>query len=130
METATFNYIAQIISEYPITDMYIERLEKEKDITVVKHKELVYLRENQRAIERVLKKCISSEGRGVFDNITYDIIYELYLRETVVLSLDGVANKSHLSLSQVKKRRQAFFEEVAIERGIKINKELNKSYSR
>ncbi|MFT9004112.1 MAG: hypothetical protein ABF991_05320 [Liquorilactobacillus hordei] len=120
METSTFNYIAQIISEYPITDMYIERLEKEKEITVVKHKELVYLRDNQRAVERVLKKCITSVGKGVFDNITYDIIYELYLREMSVLNLDGVANKVHLSVSQVKKRRQAFFEEVAKERGIMI----------
>lgn len=124
METATFNYIAQIISEYPITDMYIERLEKGKNTTVVKHKELAYLRENQRAIERVLKKCITSVGKGVFDNITYDIIYELYLREIVILNLDGVANKVHLSVSQVKKRRQAFFKEVARERGIRIEDEL------
>lgn len=124
METATFNYIAQIISEYPITDMYIERLEKEKEITVVKHKELVYLRDNQRAVGRVLKKCITSVGKGVFDNVTYDIIYELYLRETVILNLDGVANKTHLSVSQVKKRRQAFFEEVAKERGISVQEYL------
>ncbi|KRM91480.1 hypothetical protein [Liquorilactobacillus cacaonum] len=120
METSTFNYIAQIISEYPITDMYIGRLEKEKEITVVKHKELVYLRDNQRAVGRVLKKCITSVGKGVFDNITYDIIYELYLRETAILNLDGIANKTHLSVSQVKKRRQAFFKEVARERGIRI----------
>ncbi len=120
LETATFNYIAQIISEYPIIDMYIERLEKEKEITIVKHKELMYLRDNQRAVGRVLKKCITSVGKGVYDIITYDIIYELYLRETAILNLDGVANKTHLSVSQVKKRRQVFFEEVAKERGIMI----------
>ena len=97
-----------------------KRLEKEKEITVVKHKELVYLRYNQRAVERVLKKCITSVGKGVFDNITYDIIYELYLRETAILNIVGVANKAHLSVSQVKRRRQVFFEEVAKERGIRI----------
>lgn len=120
METATFNYIAQIISEYPITDMYIERLEKEKNTTVVKHKELVYLRENQRAVERVLKKCITSIDQGALDNITYDIIFELYLRETAILNTEGIAQKVHLSVSQVRRRRQIFFEEVAKERGIKI----------
>lgn len=119
LKTATFNYIAQIISEYPMTDMYIERLEKEKDITLMKHRELVYLRDNQRAVGKVLKKCITSAGKGVFDNVTYDIIYELYLREIAILNLDGVANKSHLSISQVKKRRQAFFEEIAKERGLR-----------
>lgn len=119
LKTATFNYIAQIISEYPMTDMYIERLEKEKDITLTKHRELVYLRDNQRAVGKVLKKCITSVGKGVFDNVTYDIIYELYLREIAILNLDGVANKSHLSISQVKKRRQAFFEEIAKERGLR-----------
>ncbi|MFT9411556.1 hypothetical protein [Liquorilactobacillus hordei] len=146
MKRSTFNYIADMIRDYPASEEYIRQRRQEltnkfkefkdenigggralnkKDesvadtaITIAEDKELNNLKLNQLAVENALKKCIQSADKGILDNITYDIIYELYLREIAILNLDGIANKSHLSLSQVKKRRLRFFEEVARQRGI------------
>ncbi len=137
MKRSTFNYIADIIREYPTIDEYIHRREQElmykyqefKDenvgggsalnkrdesvaelaITVAEDRRLNNLRRNERVVRESLVES---------DAITKDIIYELYTRENCVYTLEGLAQKAHLSLAAVKKRRLRFFEKVAEKLGL------------
>ncbi|MFT8823480.1 transcriptional regulator [Liquorilactobacillus satsumensis] len=137
MEREVFNYIAKIIRDYPTSEMYINRREQElmnkfqefrdenvgggraqnrKDesiehmaITLAEDRRLNNLKKNGEAVRKALQ---------VSDKITEAIIYELYLRENCILTLEGIAQKAHLSVAAVKKRRIKFFEKVAEEIGL------------
>jgi RinA family phage transcriptional activator len=137
LKRSKFNYIADIIREYPVIDGYIHNREVEltnkfqefKDenvgggralnkrdesvadmaITMAEDKRLNNLRKNERAVRESLQES---------DPITQDIIYELYTRENCVYTLEGLAQKAHLSLAAVKKRRLRFFEKVAEKLGL------------
>lgn len=137
MEREVFNYIAMIVRDYPTSEMYINRREQElmnkfqefkdenvgggraqnrKDestermaITLAEDRRLNNLKKNEEAVRKALESS---------DQITKDIIYELYLRENCILALEGIAQKAHLSVAAVKKRRIKFFEKVAAEIGI------------
>lgn len=132
MEKEVFNHIAKIIYDYPSIDKYIHdreqalmykyqefkdenvgggRAQNKRDegvaymaITIAEDRRLTSLRQAETAVRRSLESS---------DAITRDIIYELYLRENCILNLEGVAQKAHLSVSGLKKRRLKFFEKVA-----------------
>lgn len=55
----------------------------------------------------IVQRCLDES-----DDETVTIISELYIRARPVLTVDGVANKVHLSTSQVRRRRADFFERV------------------
>lgn len=137
MKRSLFNYIADIIREYPTSEMYIKRREDElinrfqefkdenvgggrtqnkKDegvecmaITLAEDRRLNNLKRNEEAVRKILESS---------DPVTRDIIYELYLRENCILTLEGIAQEAHLSRSQVHRRRDNFFKEVAKELGL------------
>lgn len=132
-----FNYIADIIREYPVSETYIKKREDElmnkfqefkdenvgggraqnrKDdgveqlaITLAIDKRIENIKRNQEAVGKALENSAPE---------TQDIIYELYLRENAIYNTEGVAQKVNLSVSQVRRRRNKFFEKVAIERGL------------
>ncbi|MCI1699455.1 MAG: transcriptional regulator [Liquorilactobacillus sp.] len=137
MKRSIFNYIADIIREYPTSEMYIKKREDElinrfqefkdenvgggraqnkKDegvecmaITLAEDRRLNNLKRNEEAVRKILESS---------DPVTRDIIYELYLRENCILTLEGIAQEAHLSGTAVKKRRLKFFEKVAAELGL------------
>ncbi|GBG95204.1 transcriptional regulator [Ligilactobacillus salitolerans] len=149
MKRSVFNYLAEIIRDYPNTSKYISdrrqeiiyRHQEEVDenigggrqqgkrdesgekmvITLAMDKRLRVLEEHAHAVEKCLKKCATYEGVGLLDQITYDIIYELYITDLQRYSLEGVAMECHLSVRQARNRREAFFEELAKELGIKTS---------
>ncbi|WP_283679937.1 transcriptional regulator [Lentilactobacillus sp. Marseille-Q4993] len=137
MEKALFNYIAEIISDYPETDHYIKEREDElmnqfqefKDenvgggraqfkqntgvedmaITLSEDRKLNNLRRHAIAV----KKCLDTS-----DDTTNLIIKELYLQKHQYLTIAGVAAKVYLSDRAVRERRNRFFESVAKELGL------------
>lgn len=137
MKRALFNYIADIIMDYPNFEKYISqreqalmykyqefkdenigggRAENKKDegvaniaITIAEDKRLINLKRNYEAVQVCLEHS---------DSITRDIIYELYIRENCILTIDGIAQKTHLSRAVVARRRLKFFERVAKEIGL------------
>lgn len=78
-------------------------------ITLAEDRRLNNLKRNEEAVRKVLESS---------DPVTRDIIYELYLRENCILTLEGIAQEAHLSRSQVHRRRDNFFKEVAKELGL------------
>lgn len=73
---------------------------------------LSYLYAEEKAVANVLSKCVKKGVRSLIDDATYDIIYELYLRENQVYNIDQIADKVCLSRRSVFRRRDAFVEEV------------------
>lgn len=149
LKRSIFNYLAEIIKDYPNTSRYISNRRQEiiyrhqdapdenvgggrrqgkRDestenmvITLAQDKRLRVLEEHARAVEKCLKKCATYEGVGLLDQTTYDIIYELYITEFQRYSLEGVAMKCNLSVRQARNRREAFFEQLGKELGIKVD---------
>ncbi|KRM95972.1 hypothetical protein FC19_GL001453 [Liquorilactobacillus aquaticus DSM 21051] len=126
-----------MIRDYPSAEEYIRRREQElmyryqefkdenvgggraenkKDegvaqmaITIATDRRIENIKRNQKAVGQALKNS---------GEITQDIIYELYLRENGIYNTEGVAQKAHISVSQVRRKRNKFFELVAEERGL------------
>ena len=86
----------------------IERSVEQLDADV----ELNALYKQQEAVSLVLSKCVKKGVRSLLDDATYDIIFELYLRENQVYNIDQIADKVCLSRRSVFRRRDAFVEEV------------------
>ena len=86
----------------------IERSVEQLDADV----ELNTLYKQQEAVSLVLSKCVKKGVRSLLDDATYDIIFELYLRENQVYNIDQIADKVCLSRRSVFRRRDAFVEEV------------------
>ena len=86
----------------------IERSVEQLDADV----ELKALYKQQEAVSLVLSKCVKKGVRSLLDDATYDIIFELYLRENQVYNIDQIADKVCLSRRSVFRRRDAFVEEV------------------
>lgn len=149
VKRSIFNYLAEIIRDYPNTSQYVSdrrqeimyRHQEEVDenvgggkqqgkrdestenmvITLAQDKRLRLLEEHAKAVEKCLKKCATYEGVGLLDQTTYDIIYELYITEFQRYSLEGVAMKCNLSVRQARNKREAFFEQLGKELGIKVD---------
>lgn len=73
---------------------------------------LKYLYAEENAVATVLSQCIEKQVRSLLDKVTYDIIYEFYLRETQIYNADGIAQKVGLSRSGMYKRKDAFINAV------------------
>ena len=86
----------------------IERSVEQLDADV----ELNALYKQQEAVSLVLSKCVKKGVRSLLDEATYNIIFELYLRENQVYNIDQIADKVCLSRRSVFRRRDAFVEEV------------------
>lgn len=126
-----------MIRDYPSAEEYVRRREQElmykyqefqdenvgggraenkKDegvaqmaITLATDRRIENIKRNQQAVGRALQRS---------SDITRDIIYELYLRENGIYNTEGVAQMAHISTSQVRRKRNKFFELVAEERGL------------
>ncbi|TLQ29492.1 DUF722 domain-containing protein [Lentilactobacillus parabuchneri] len=137
LKKALFDYIAEIISDYPQTNQYIKEREDEltnqfqefRDenvgggraqyknntgvqdmaITLAIDKRLNTLRRHAKAVEQCLNEC---------DSDTKAIIEELYIKQHPTLNVYGVAEKVNLSASQVKRRRLKFFEHLSNKLGL------------
>lgn len=131
MKRSTFNYIKDILKDYPNTERYIkERMEeleipyRESDlnsgiksnmqsdqmtdlmVTLEQDRRLSALERNKRVVEENLKSC---------DADTRKIIEELYMKRYPRYTMDGlVQNKIlNVSRSQAFKLRDRFFENIA-----------------
>ncbi|QHB52463.1 DUF722 domain-containing protein [Lentilactobacillus hilgardii] len=137
LKKALFDYIAEIISDYPKTDQYIKEREDElmnqfqdfRDenvgggraqyknntgvqdmaITLAIDKRLNTLKRHAKAVEECLNET---------DDDTKIIINELYIKHHPTLNVYGVAERVNLSASQVKRRRSKFFETLSVKLGL------------
>ncbi len=137
MKKGLFNFIREIVEDYPNYSRYIAQREEEilyrynefqdenigggkaenvRDesneyvaISLAEDKNLNSLKRQQNAISEALAHC---------GQTTYDIVYELYLRENQQYTLDGIARITHFSRRQVINLRNKFFEDVASRIGL------------
>lgn len=70
-------------------------------ITIADDKRLSNLERNKRVVEYCLDRS---------DSDTVTIIHELYIKPRPTLTVDGVARKVSLSVSQVRRKKSKFFE--------------------
>ena len=134
MERAKFNYLIQIIKDYPNVPKYLHEREDEilhpwrdTDSNIGggratpsngQERLLVKLSDDRRlnAIRTqydAVGKCLASA-----DPDTARIIHELYLKPRITLTVDGVAEKLSESVATVKRKRVAFIESLADELGV------------
>lgn len=137
MKKELFNYIACIIRDYPETDKKIAETEQElmfrfndlhdenvgggraqyvnnegvanMAITLAENNRINNLRRNADVVGKCLDEC---------DEDTFEIINALYLHKHPEYTLDGIAQKIHISRAQAYRKRTSFFEEVAEKRGL------------
>lgn len=74
--------------------------------------QLAYYKQEEKAVERALRKCVKKGVRSLLDDATYDIIYETYLREDQLYNVDQIAQMANVSRRSVFRRKNAFIEEV------------------
>lgn len=139
MKRSTFNYIKDILREYPDMDQYInERKEEIRNpyrptdlnadikggnansdsmvnmlITIEQDKRLTILERNQQVIERHLETC---------DKDTQTIIDELYIKKRQQYTIEGLIQQKliYCSRRQAFKLRDKFFEKLALDLGVDI----------
>ncbi|GBG94634.1 transcriptional regulator [Ligilactobacillus salitolerans] len=137
MKRGLFAFIREIIEDYPNYEKYIKQREDEimyrhqefvdenigggkaqnvRDesneyivISLSDDKRLNSLKRNYEAVHDCLKNT---------DEYTQGIIYELYIAENRLYTLNGIADKIGYSRNQVMRKRDAFFEAVAEELGL------------
>lgn len=134
MERAKYNYLIQIIKDYPKTPQYIHDREdeilhpwREQDENIGggrpspsngQERLLIRLSDDRRlhAIQQqydAVTRCLAGT-----DSDTVTIISELYLKAHPTLTVDGVADKLHEGLTTIKRKRSAFIETLADELGV------------
>lgn len=137
MKKSVFNLIAQILRDYPRLPEYIKKREDEimhpfnanvdenvgggraqfkknestelTAITLAQDRRLSCLENNYKVITKNLKQT---------DDITREIIKQLYFKEFPDLTLIGVSERLHISRSDLSKKRTNFFEKLAEDLGI------------
>ncbi|QFR23101.1 transcriptional regulator [Schleiferilactobacillus harbinensis] len=131
MEKEVFNHIVRVLRDYPNIDKYVREREEElmhpwqepdnnigggrsnvptnlpevMAITISDDRRLSNLERNKKIVTRCLENS---------DSQTVTIIHELYIKQHPTLTLQGVADKVHLSVSAVKQRRTRFFEDMRL----------------
>lgn len=131
MEKEVFNHIVRVLRDYPNIDKYVRGREEElmhpwqepdnnigggrsnvptnlpevMAITISDDRRLSNLERNKKIVTRCLENS---------DSQTVTIIHELYIKQHPTLTLQGVADKVHLSVSAVKQRRTRFFEDMRL----------------
>ena len=138
MKRSTFNYIKDILRDYPNIDKYIKERELELRIphrqtdlnadikgnsisdsmtnmmiTIEQDRRLSALERNKRVIEDNLQEC---------DEDTRTIIEELYIKKYTQYTMDGLVQNGliNCSRSQAFNLRNYFFENVAKELNLEI----------
>ena len=138
MKRSTFNYIKDILRDYPNIDKYIKEREDELRtpyrqtdlnadirgnkisdsmttmmITIEQDRRLSALERNKRVIEDNLQEC---------DEDTRTIIEELYIKKYTQYTMDGLVQNGLIYCSRRKafNLRDAFFENVAKELNLDI----------
>jgi len=134
MERATFNYIAKVLHDYPHIDQYIKDRElelmapwREQDqnigggkasmsngqehmaITIADDRRLTNLQNRKLVVDKCLDKS---------DELTVDIIQELYFKERPEYTVQGLADKLNLNDSTLRRHRGQFFKLIAEEIGL------------
>ena len=134
MERATFNYIAKVLHDYPHIDQYIKDRElelmapwHEQDqnigggkasmsngqermaITIADDRRLTNLQNRKFVVDKCLDKS---------DELTVDIIQELYFKERPEYTVQGLADKLNLNDSTLRRHRGQFFKLIAEEIGL------------
>ncbi|MBL1225386.1 transcriptional regulator [Enterococcus sp. BWR-S5] len=139
MRKSTFNYIKDILADYPETDEHIRKREEElrypyresdinRDIkgtkasydsqdnlmiTIEQDKRLAALERNKRVIDNVL------QGAG---EDTMTIIFELYMKKYPRYTMQGLIdnNMVYCSRATAFTLRNEFFKEIALDLGLDI----------
>ena len=138
MKRSTFNYIKDILRDYPNIDKYIREREEELRtpyrktdlnadikgnrisdsmttmmITIEQDRRLSALERNKRVIEDNLQEC---------DEDTRTIIEELYIKKYTQYTMDGLVQNGLIYCSRRKafNLRDAFFENVARDLNLEI----------
>ncbi|WEV56681.1 hypothetical protein [Ligilactobacillus acidipiscis] len=125
MQRGLFKFIGEVVEDYPDYDKYIEQKENEitdrnrqlgvtesnseqgyTPVTIGDDRSILALKRKQKAVEDALKQS---------DDVTRDIIYELYLRENKLYDLRGLTAHLMYSKSQIMRLRDGFFDKVARE---------------
>lgn len=134
MERATFNYIAKVLHDYPHIDQYIKDRElelmapwREQDqnigggkasmsngqehmaITIADDRRLTNLQNRKLVVDKCLDKS---------DDLTVNIIQELYFKERPEYTVQGLADKLNLNDSTLRRHRGQFFKLIAEEIGL------------
>ena len=134
MERAKFNYLIQIIKDYPNVPKY--RHEREDEILHPWHEQdnnigggrpsssngqerlLVKLSDDRRL--NAIRTQYDAVGRCLAntDPDTFRIINELCLQKHQYLTVDGLANQMNITPSSIRKRKAKFVEALADELGV------------
>lgn len=95
------------------------RAENKKDesqermaLKLASDKYLNKLHRQENAVCKVLHQCATNQEPRRLDDTTYMIIDELYLKERREYTIDGIADKVHVSRRNVFYRRDAFVKAV------------------
>ena len=134
LERAKFNYLIQIIKDYPNVPKYLHEREdeilhpwRERDKNIGggratpsngQERLLVKLSDDRRL--NAIRTQYDAVGRCLAntDPDTFRIINELYLKPRTTLTVDGVADLLHMPTPTVRKRKSRFVETLADELGI------------
>lgn len=129
MEREVYNHIVRILKDYPDIDRYVKDREQElmhpyhdsdnnagvarssgvvnpsevMAITIATDRRLSNLERNK----RIVSECLDNA-----DPLTRQIITELYIKKHTTLTPQGVAELTHLSLSQVHRRKNGFLNQL------------------
>ncbi|ANK59827.1 hypothetical protein [Loigolactobacillus backii] len=131
MKRSTFNYIADMLRDYPHIDEYIRdrremlmypydedhdenvgggkgnKISKPQENFVVRLEDDKWL-QNMLRQQAIITKCLNRANE-----ITKELLDELYFKDIPELTLTGVAVKYHLDKGQLSRYRSAFFVDVA-----------------
>lgn len=137
MRRSTFNFIEDMLRDYPHYNEYIKECEEEirhpyvepdenigggrsagkqerlteTIVRIDEDRRIQQFRKQQRAISKSLDKSNSQ--------ITKMMCEELYFKDNPLLRLEGVAQKLHVSVSTLKRRRLDLFVDICKKLGIK-----------
>ncbi|WP_164504702.1 transcriptional regulator [Levilactobacillus huananensis] len=138
MRTATFHFVEEILRDYPETEKNIRYIQQEvlgpfnlepdvgiggrrkqnrssrgveyQAMTIATSKAIHNLRINQYVVEVTLAES---------DDLTQEIITELYFKRNSTLTITGVAMKLHIGRTVASRKRTSFFEKVVHQLGIR-----------
>ncbi|MEJ1315474.1 transcriptional regulator [Lactiplantibacillus paraplantarum] len=133
MDKTIKNYLEQVLRDYPRTDKYIENRMKQLSYFNHNYKTHSTNNEDKNTMITMIAININTDRRltqlelnrtaidyclGNSDELTKNIITELYLKSHPFLNLEGVGNKYHTDKATVSRHRMHFFELLAKELGL------------
>ena len=104
MDKAIYNHIKKLLRDYPKLDKYIEQAVASQSVLTIADNRYIY---NLKASKEIISDCLET-----CDEITLQIISELYFKPYPTATITSLSMKLHLSRSQVARRRIALFKEL------------------